>query len=84
MKIFRVLVQMPDGQPKRKKGGGGSVQPLRNEESFYAANNIQRVWDEVAELMRGPWAEGELIKIEEAAPAIVILNDADTLRGEGK
>lgn len=72
MKVFRVVMQGPDG-PLQKEDGK-SVQLLRDEITLYAAETIQQVWDHVAGLrQQGPWAELELMKVEEAAPAIQIL-----------
>lgn len=71
MRIFRVVMQGPDGPPTKEPGKRS--QPLRNEESFFAARTVEQVWDYVTEMRRGPWAELEFIKIEEAAPMIHVL-----------
>lgn len=75
MKIFRVIMQAEDGPPINEPGKRS--QPLRNEESFFAAKTIETVWAHVAELRHGPWAEMELLKIEEAAPLITILTERE-------
>lgn len=66
--MFVVVVEMPDGPPIKE--GGKSSQPLRLESTYYDAPSFEAVWKYVKKELRGMWAEGRLVKIEDAAVPI--------------
>lgn len=81
MSMFRVVIEMPDGPLQRE--GGKSSQPLRNEETFYDADSFDQVLKHVKQQMRGTWAEGRLVKIEDIGVPITMLRKVpgkDTIR----
>jgi hypothetical protein len=78
MKIFRVVTQR-DGNTV--KAPGISETELKQVDRRYAADTMQRVWDEIEAIRNDP--EEDLIAIIEEHPAITVLGPNAKVSGAG-